>query len=133
MFGGGAIDANGEYFGVVGQQLRGFGNRMAVVQVLAVGAAVIEAGLAQIRSWGALGCILTGNPVYYRRFGFELAGRPVRLRDDAEEASETRLAFLSEVPGDPTPGHLEGRLRFGICLREEICEAISHDFEAELN
>lgn len=35
------------------------------------GAALIEEGLARIESLGALGCILTGNPAYYRRFGFE--------------------------------------------------------------
>jgi putative acetyltransferase len=38
-----------------------------------VGSTLIEEGLSKIRSLGALGCILTGNPVYYRRFGFELA------------------------------------------------------------
>lgn len=64
---------------------------------------------------------------------FELGGEPVRLRDDAAETSETRLAFLAEVPGGPGPTRLEGRLRFGVCLREELCEAVSHDFEAELN
>ena len=38
-----------------------------------VGAALINTGLAEISRLGALGCILTGNPAYYTRFGFELA------------------------------------------------------------
>ncbi len=42
-----------------------------------VGSALIEAGLAHIQDTGALGCILTGNPLYYRRFGFELAPQNV--------------------------------------------------------
>ena len=36
-----------------------------------IGSSLIERGLSEIRELGALGCILTGNPEYYRRFGFE--------------------------------------------------------------
>lgn len=35
-----------------------------------IGGALINAGLEQIGALGALGCILTGNPDYYQRFGF---------------------------------------------------------------
>ncbi len=42
-----------------------------------VGSALIERGLSEIRELGALGCILTGNPEYYRRFGFELSPQNV--------------------------------------------------------
>lgn len=38
-----------------------------------IGSLLIEAGLSEITNRGALGCILTGNPNYYRRFGFELS------------------------------------------------------------
>lgn len=38
-----------------------------------VGSLLIEAGLSQIANQGALGCILTGDPNYYRRFGFEFS------------------------------------------------------------
>ncbi len=34
---------------------------------------MIERGLSELRQLGALGCILTGDPEYYRRFGFELS------------------------------------------------------------
>ena len=40
-----------------------------------IGSKLIEAGLDRMRSEGALGCVLVGDPGYYRRFGFRaLAG-----------------------------------------------------------
>ena len=38
-----------------------------------IGAALIEAGLAELRQLGASGCILTGDPAYYSMRGFSLA------------------------------------------------------------
>lgn len=38
-----------------------------------IGAQLINTGLDDIAEAGALGCILTGNPVYYRRFGFDFS------------------------------------------------------------
>ncbi len=35
-----------------------------------MGAALVEAGLARLRAMGAAGCVLLGDPDYYRRFGF---------------------------------------------------------------
>jgi predicted N-acetyltransferase YhbS len=35
-----------------------------------IGARVIHAGFAEIRSRGARGCVLLGDPAYYRAFGF---------------------------------------------------------------
>ncbi len=35
-----------------------------------IGAALVEAGLARLRAMGAAGCVLLGDPDYYRRFGF---------------------------------------------------------------
>ena len=37
-----------------------------------IGRALIESGLAQLGKLNALGCILTGNPLYYKKFGFQL-------------------------------------------------------------
>ncbi|MCA8962197.1 MAG: N-acetyltransferase [Planctomycetes bacterium] len=45
------------------------------LQHMGIGSALIERGLARIREQGAVGCILTGSPTYYRRFGFEPAPR----------------------------------------------------------
>ena len=36
-----------------------------------VGAALIREGLARLRALGAAGCVVMGDPAYYRRFGFE--------------------------------------------------------------
>lgn len=47
-----------------------------------VGTALIEAGLANLRRRGSKGCVVLGDPAYYRRFGFaadpdlRLAGVP---------------------------------------------------------
>ena len=38
-----------------------------------IGSELINVGLLRIKEIGATGCILTGNPNYYRRFGFELS------------------------------------------------------------
>ncbi|MGN6356884.1 MAG: GNAT family N-acetyltransferase [Novosphingobium sp.] len=35
-----------------------------------LGVALIQAGLARLRHRGAQGCVLTGEPAYYERFGF---------------------------------------------------------------
>jgi putative acetyltransferase len=35
-----------------------------------IGSAVINAGLDMLRQRDAAGCVLVGNPAYYRRFGF---------------------------------------------------------------
>lgn len=36
-----------------------------------IGSALIRQGLNELRAQGAAGCVLLGNPGYYRRFGFE--------------------------------------------------------------
>ena len=49
-----------------------------------VGSALIKRGLSTVRELGALGCILTGNPDYYRRFGFELSPQNVPQNESEE-------------------------------------------------
>lgn len=39
-----------------------------------IGGALIRDGLAQLKSLGANGCVLVGNPAYYSRFGFQCDG-----------------------------------------------------------
>jgi putative acetyltransferase len=36
-----------------------------------VGSALMRAGLERLRALGGKGCVLVGDPAYYRRFGFE--------------------------------------------------------------
>lgn len=54
-----------------------------------IGAALVEAGIAAIRRLGAAGCVVLGDPAYYRRFGFE--------------------AFDDLVYADAPPGHFMAR------------------------
>ena len=57
-----------------------------------IGGQLIRAGLEEISNRGALGCILTGNPVYYQRFGFKLAPEHV---PEAESAEYFQLKLLN--------------------------------------
>jgi len=36
-----------------------------------VGTALVRAGLAQLRAMSAAGCVVLGDPAYYKRFGFK--------------------------------------------------------------
>jgi len=49
-----------------------------------IGSALIREGMGQLASMGARGCILTGNPDYYRRFDFELSPAQCPERQPAE-------------------------------------------------
>lgn len=49
-----------------------------------IGGLLIEQGLAEMQKLGALGCILTGNPDYYRRFGFQSAPANAPSNEPAE-------------------------------------------------
>ena len=49
-----------------------------------IGSALIESGLADIEQRGALGCILMGNPDFYRQFGFEPAAANAPDNEPAE-------------------------------------------------
>ncbi|MEP2988048.1 MAG: N-acetyltransferase [Parasphingorhabdus sp.] len=45
------------------------------VQKSGVGSQLIHKGLDMLRARGAAGCILVGNPEYYKRFGFEVVSK----------------------------------------------------------
>lgn len=49
-----------------------------------IGGALIREGLGQLIQRGALGCILTGDPKYYGRFGFELSPEHVPRAESQE-------------------------------------------------
>lgn len=57
---------------------------LPALQSKGIGGALINQGLDEILKLGALGCILTGNPVYYSRFGFELAPEHAPANEPAE-------------------------------------------------
>ena len=47
-----------------------------------IGAGLVEAALARLRAAGAAGCMLLGEPAYYRRFGF-VSDPALRYGDEA--------------------------------------------------
>ncbi|MEM1229391.1 MAG: N-acetyltransferase [Pseudomonadota bacterium] len=65
-----------------------------------IGGALIRAGLEDLRERGALGCILTGNPAYYERFGFALAGAHAPANEPAEYFM-VKLLGASALPATP--------------------------------
>lgn len=74
-----------------------------------VSAALVREGLERLRSHGAEGCVVLGNPAYYRRFGFEkdaalrYEGAPpdyfMRLGGDVGDRAFIRGAFRSNPHG----------------------------------
>jgi predicted N-acetyltransferase YhbS len=63
-----------------------------------IGTALIEAGLAQLRDSGAEGCVLLGDPGYYRRFGF--------LSDPALHYGDMPAQYFQRIvlKGEPPAG-----------------------------
>ena len=69
------------------------------VQGLGIGRLLIEAGLQRLIALDAAGCILTGNPVYSRRFGFV-------VRVDLAPPGEPSEYYMVRSLGDPTPSQV---------------------------
>ena len=72
-----------------------------------IGAALIEAGLARLRSSGANGCVVLGDPRYYARFGFRVIGG---LTYPTAPASCFQALTLS---GEPPRGEVRYHPAFG--------------------
>ena len=66
------------------------------LQKQGVGKALIKTGLGEIKTLGAKGCVLIGDPGYYQRFGFIADGR-ITYRD-LESKYVQWLAFGDEKP-----------------------------------
>jgi putative acetyltransferase len=62
-----------------------------------IGSALMRAGIDRLKAAGAKGCVLEGDPAYYRRFGFELARR---LR--YSEGSAEYFQVLELASAEPT-------------------------------
>ena len=61
-----------------------------------IGSRLVEEGLSVLRARGATGCVLVGDPDYYRRFGFRSDGS-LRYRDIPLEYVQF-LSFGAERP-----------------------------------
>jgi putative acetyltransferase len=68
-----------------------------------IGLALVEAGLAEIRALGAAGCVVLGDPAYYRRFGFEPFGDLVYA--DAPPGHFMARTFTGERPSGRVEYH----------------------------
>ena len=61
--------------------------------------------------------------------------RPRQKRDDALEISEQRVAFEIPLASEEPPegsARLTGKLWFGICKSDLVCERVGHEFETAL-
>lgn len=63
-----------------------------------IGTALIEEGLRQLRHRGATGCVVLGDPNYYRRFGFT-SDHALRYGDVSPEYFQSMA-----LSGDPATG-----------------------------
>ncbi len=64
-----------------------------------IGSRLIRDGLARLRGLGARGCVVLGDPGYYRRFGFE--NDPRLTFEGAPAEYFMRLAFDHPAPAGP--------------------------------
>lgn len=74
-----------------------------------IGSALVEAGLDELRSRGANGCALIGDPAFYNRFGF--SQYPGITCEDVPEENVLCLLISGEMPtGEVTyhPAFLAG-------------------------
>lgn len=68
-----------------------------------VGRALIEQGLAVLKAQGADGCVVLGDPAYYRRFGF--ANDPALIFADIPPPYFQRIVFRGASPGGQVAYH----------------------------
>ncbi|MRX50708.1 GNAT family N-acetyltransferase [Paracoccus sp. S-4012] len=68
-----------------------------------VGTGLIHAGLARLRDAGARGCVVLGDPAYYRRFGF--APDPALRLDGVPPEYFMRLVLAGPLPAGRVTYH----------------------------
>ena len=68
-----------------------------------IGSALICEGLARLQQAGAAGCVLLGDPAFYRRFGFE--NDPALRYEDAPAEYFMRLSFREATPSGKVVYH----------------------------
>lgn len=79
------------------------------LQGAGIGSALIRKGLEQLRSQGAAGCVVLGEPAYYCRFGFErdddlrYEGAPpeyfMRINFTADDTPTGRVEYATAFAG----------------------------------
>lgn len=76
---------------------------LPVHQRAGIGSALVRAGLHAVTELGACGCILTGHPAYYARFGFTVSPETAPPGEPAEFFMVKLLR--GELPGGPILFH----------------------------
>jgi putative acetyltransferase len=69
---------------------------LPALQGQGIGSALMHAALQALRDQGAAGCMLVGDPVYYRRFGFR--NEPRLVYPDIPQEYFMVLSFTDVVP-----------------------------------
>ena len=68
-----------------------------------IGRALVESGLAALRSRGACGCVLVGDPAFYRRFGFQR--HPGTVWVGVPDENVLCLSLSGDVPTGEVSSH----------------------------
>ena len=77
---------------------------LPALQKQGIGSALIQEGLSNLRKMGIKGCVLTGNPDYYQRFGFK--SYPNLFYEGVEEQKYfMALPFYEEIPDGKVEYH----------------------------
>lgn len=77
---------------------------LPALQKQGVGSTLIAEGLSQIREMEAIGCVLTGDPYYYQRFGFK--SYPNFYYEGVDEQKYfMALPFYEKVPSGKVEYH----------------------------
>ena len=65
-------------------------------QSMGVGSRLVREALARLRTTGARGCVLVGEPAYYGRFGFR--AEPALVLPDVPPQYFQALSFVADLP-----------------------------------
>jgi len=93
----GISDGTGGWFGL------GPVSVLPSYQKQGVGKALIRKGLSMLKSMGANGCVLVGDPAYYERFGFR--NYPGLVYEGVPQEVFLALPFTEEVPSGTVEFH----------------------------
>ena len=73
------------------------------MQGLGIGSRLIEAGLTQLQTLSAHGCVVLGEPEYYQRFGFK--AEPSLVLADVPAEYFMALSFHGDIPSGNVAYH----------------------------
>lgn len=69
-----------------------------------IGTALVRAASERLRESGARGCVVVGDPDYYRRFGF-ISGAPSLVLPDVPPENLLVLTMLDQIPAGTVAFH----------------------------